>query len=425
MHTSTALGAPPIDAPGIDAPGRPGLVRELIIIAVTFIGYRQIRYLTRNDTDQAVENARHVIGFERRLGVFTEQSVQSLALHSETVVGFLNRYYVGVHFPLTAVFVVWVLARHPQWYRSIRTWMIGVTITALVIHVAYPLAPPRMTPGFVDTLRVYGPNIYPKDTDQSVANQFAAMPSLHFGWAAIVAIAFICIKRTRWSWIAVVHPIVTLLAIVATANHYWLDAAVAMVLVAVGCVPIVRRALRLTGTASIEQFEEPARPDQAGATFEPASQAAVGGDHGRQLVVVGGHLVDDLDDAVIGGVAPAPGRLLDHQVAARQFERRTVDRCVEHQGHRVVVGSAPLGDPLRQPARRAAAVVPPSVGTRPEHVVAVDHPAHTSADGTSTRRDRSHSPRLLACESIRLEAATPSSSKPPITKLSDRMLGRT
>jgi hypothetical protein len=377
MHTSTALGAP-----GIDAPGRPGLVRELIIIAVTFMGYRQIRYLTRNDTDQAVENARHVIGFERSLGVFTEQSVQSLALHSERVVGFLNRYYVGVHFPLTAVFVVWVLVRHPQWYTSIRTWMIGVTITALVIHVAYPLAPPRMTPGFVDTLRVYGPNIYPKDTDQSVANQFAAMPSLHFGWAAIVAIAFICIKRTRWSWIAVVHPIVTLLAIVATANHYWLDAAVAMVLVAVGCVPIVRRALRLTRTATIE-------------------------------------------DAIIGGVAPAPGRLLDHQVAARQFERRTVDRCVEHQGHRVVVGSAPLGDPLRQTACRATAVVPPSVGTRPEHVVAVDHPAHTSADGTSTRRDRSHSPRLLACESIRLEAATPSSSKPPITKLSDRMLGST
>ena len=364
MHTYAS-----IDAPAKAGRGRPGVLRELAIIAVTFLGYRQIRYLTRNDTDQAAANARHVIGFERRLGVFTEQSVQSVVLHSETVVGFLNRYYVGVHFPLTATFVVWVLIRHPEWYRSLRTWMIGVTMTALVIHVAYPLAPPRMTPGFIDTLRVYGPNIYPKDTDQSVANQFAAMPSLHFGWAAIIAIAFICIKRTRWSLLALLHPAITLLAIVATANHYWIDAAVAMVLVAAGCVPVVRRSL-------VKSLEESAGAEHTGTALQPATQAVVRGDDEHLLHAL--HVTDQLDDAIVGGIPAPPLRHLDRQVAARQFERRSVDRCVEHQRHPVVVGPAPLGDSLRQPACRPGSVVPPAVGTRPEHVVAVDHPVHVT-----------------------------------------------
>ena len=85
--------------------------------------------------------------------------------------------------------------------------------------------------GFVDTLQTYGPRIYAEDTNESVANQFAAMPSLHFGWALLIALMFIRIKRTRWSWVALAHPAITLLAIVATANHYLADAAVAGVLV--------------------------------------------------------------------------------------------------------------------------------------------------------------------------------------------------
>jgi hypothetical protein len=77
---------------------------------------------------------------------------------------------------------------------------------------------------------VFGPDIYTDDTSRSIANQFAAMPSLHFGWALMVAIGLRRLTRRRSRvWIA--HPILTLLAIVATGNHYWIDAVVAGVLV--------------------------------------------------------------------------------------------------------------------------------------------------------------------------------------------------
>ncbi len=209
------------------------LVGELVMMGGVFAIYRQIRFLTRNDTDAAMDNANRVVDFERSLHFFSERTVQDVVMHSHTFVAFLNRYYVMVHFPLTVAFLLWVFFRHHDAYHRIRNTFVSVTVAALAIHVAFPLAPPRMLPdaGFVDTLQRFGPRIYSTDTSESVANQFAAMPSLHFGWAFIVAGAYVSIRRTRRSWWAMLHPAITLLAIVATANHYWLDAAVAGVLV--------------------------------------------------------------------------------------------------------------------------------------------------------------------------------------------------
>jgi PAP2 superfamily protein len=205
------------------------LAVEIAVMGSVFLAYRQVRHLTSGDTGAAFANAERVVALEQHLGLFSERALQRLVLHSETAIAFLNRYYVGVHFPATIAVLLWACWRHPDAYRRIRTAFLAVTLGALAIHVAVPLAPPRMLTGegFVDTLRVYGPNIYPADTTRSVANQFAAMPSLHFGWAVLAAAAVIMILRTRWRWLAVVHPTVTLLAIVATANHYWLDAIVA------------------------------------------------------------------------------------------------------------------------------------------------------------------------------------------------------
>jgi len=151
------------------------------------------------------------------------------------VIEFLNCYYVTVHFPATIAFLVWVFAVRRHAYVTIRCWIAAVTIAGLVIHVLFPLAPPRMMPGFIDTLDVFGPDIYTDDTSQSVANQFAAMPSLHFGWALIVAIGLGRLVRRGGRW-WLLHPIITLLAIVVTGNHYWADAAVAGALVVAAMV---------------------------------------------------------------------------------------------------------------------------------------------------------------------------------------------
>jgi hypothetical protein len=212
---------------------------ELAIVTAGFLTYRWCRVFTRDENLLAMRNAQHVIDFERALGIFGEQTVQQWALGSQLVIDVLNRYYVSVHFPITVVFLLWVYFRHFAAYRFIRTWFALVTLTALAIHVWFPLAPPRMTPGFVDTLHEFGPRVYTADPRRSVANQFAAMPSLHFGWALMLAASVVAIKRTRRSTIILLHPLVTLFAIVATGNHYWLDAIAAGVLAAVFAVTLL------------------------------------------------------------------------------------------------------------------------------------------------------------------------------------------
>lgn len=104
-----------------------------------------------------------------------------------------------------------------------------VTAAALVVHLVFPLAPPRMlaATGLIDTGQVYGPSVYGSPETDHLSNQFAAMPSLHFGWALMVAIGLIAATRSRWRRLWLLHPLLTLLVILGTANHYWLDAIVA------------------------------------------------------------------------------------------------------------------------------------------------------------------------------------------------------
>jgi hypothetical protein len=141
-------------------------------------------------------------------------------------------YYTGVHFPLIVLFLVWGFARRPapeyEWARNLLVLQTG---TALMIHLAFPLAPPRMFPqwGFTDTMTVLGPSPY-DGASGAIANQFAAMPSLHIGWAVLIAYV---VARTgpRWlAWIAGTHAAVTVLVVVITANHWWLDGVVGVLL---------------------------------------------------------------------------------------------------------------------------------------------------------------------------------------------------
>jgi PAP2 superfamily protein len=209
------------------------LVREVAVIVALLLFYRLGRTLGRHETTRAFDNAREVLSIENWLGIDTERSWQRIALDHLTLVRLLNRYYASVHFPATIAFLVFVYVRAPRLVPHIRHLFVSVTATALVIHLAYPLAPPRMLDGYVDTITRYGPAIYQQSGVESMANQFAAMPSLHFGWAVLVAYGVVHALHTRWRWLVVLHPAITLAAIVLTANHYWLDALVAGGLIAV------------------------------------------------------------------------------------------------------------------------------------------------------------------------------------------------
>jgi PAP2 superfamily len=212
---------------------------EIALCGALLIIYRAIRTINKTDMRVAFANARSVIRLENWLGLPFEDNLQTWLLDHPTLIKLLNHYYIFFHFPAAIAFLLWLYLRQPRHYVPFRNLMAFVTFVALIIHLLYPLAPPRMMTGFVDTMREFGPNIYPKNAIDGAANQIAAMPSLHFGWAMIEAIAVISILKSRWRWLIVLHPLLMAMSIIATGNHWWIDAAAAAVII-VGAVALYR-----------------------------------------------------------------------------------------------------------------------------------------------------------------------------------------
>jgi hypothetical protein len=218
------------------------LLLEIVIVVTLLLVYKAARLLAEGDHSVAVHHALQVIDFERALGIFNEENAQALVIKSTAVIRFLNVYYLWAHFSVTIAMLVWLYVKKPLGYLSVRRVLVVVTALGLVGHALYPLAPPRLLDayghsgfGFIDTALKFGPNSYgAHGTYGNLANQFAAMPSLHFAWAVVVAWGVVKFASSRWRYLAVLHPITTLLAIVLTANHYWIDAAVGLILVPIG-----------------------------------------------------------------------------------------------------------------------------------------------------------------------------------------------
>ncbi|CAL9362947.1 phosphatase PAP2 family protein [Streptomyces sp. enrichment culture] len=260
MRTDEEFEEPEPAPPGPRTRDRPPLVRELLLVAGLFLVYKLGRQLAAGHTAEAYRNSREVWDLERALHLPGEGVVQSSLLHGDTLVQLANTYYAAVHFPATAAFLVWLYLRRPGHYIWARRALAAVTAAALVLHLTYPLAPPRLLPvtGLVDTARLYGPSVYgPPGADQ-LSNQFAAMPSLHFGWALMVALGLIAVTRSVWRWLWLLHPLVTLLVIVGTANHFWLDAIAAAALLGLA-LAAVRRPRRVPAPTAVARPRRPAR----------------------------------------------------------------------------------------------------------------------------------------------------------------------
>ena len=208
----------------------------------------------------AFNNARQVIRFERRIGLFHEESIQEWFLAQRWLIQAMNTFYGTAHFVVTlGVFLLLYLRRKdvfPQWRNTLAV----MTALAIAGFALFPLMPPRLldvpcsdyggecigsglrpeggTFGFVDTLAVYGgPWSFDSEGMADISNQYAAMPSLHIGWATWSAIALWPLLKHWWLRAAVLaYPLVTTLVIIVTANHYWLDAVGGLVIFALGAI---------------------------------------------------------------------------------------------------------------------------------------------------------------------------------------------
>jgi hypothetical protein len=201
--------------------------RETALVLVLYSAWRGVRELTIRQVHGAEEHGRWVWRFQRWIHLPSEVSLQHLVLPHPWLVKFLNVFYATAHAPALLACLIWLYVRHRDRYPMIRNCVAISTGLCLVIRI-FPVAPPRLLPdlGFVDTALLYDQSVYGRGTG-GMSNQLAAMPSIHVAWALIVALAVVLAWRSRWRWLVVLHPVVTVLSVTATANHWWLDGIVA------------------------------------------------------------------------------------------------------------------------------------------------------------------------------------------------------
>jgi hypothetical protein len=207
-----------------------GAALETAIICGLFALWQVANGLARGHTTGGLARGRDIWHAERWLHLPSEVGVQKLILHHRELVRLANYFYESAHFTTMVIFLMWLWLRHRDQYPFVRNVIAAFTAMSLLIQMVQ-VAPPRLIngTGLVDVGATVGPTVYNSFT-ANIADQYAAMPSIHVGWAVLISVAVVRCSPSRWRWLAIYHAVLTTFVVVATANHYWMDGIVAVAL---------------------------------------------------------------------------------------------------------------------------------------------------------------------------------------------------
>ena len=203
------------------------LVRQVALLAVSVTVYFTVRSVTVGSAEQAHAHADGLVGLERSLGIFVERDLQGAVLRLDGAAQVLNAIYIYGHWPVITAVLGWLAWRRRDAFVVYRNALLISGVVGMLIVATFPVAPPRlMDLGFLDTVTLHS-QAYRVLQPPSFTNQYAAMPSFHVGWDLLVGIALV--REGGRTWTRVVGtalPGLMLLTVVATGNHYLLDAVV-------------------------------------------------------------------------------------------------------------------------------------------------------------------------------------------------------
>jgi PAP2 superfamily len=200
--------------------------QELAFIAFVYWLYSLVRNAVPSHEGGAYTRAHNLLSAEGTLHINIEHALNSFVNHQHWLAYVCDYYYATLHFVVTIAVLVWMYRCHPLRYRPIRSVLIWTNLIALVGFWFVSIAPPRMLPGYVDTVvKFHTWGSFASPGLAKASNQFAAMPSLHIGWSLWCGIAIVTLAKRTWVRVlGALYPAATLFVILGTANHYVLDA---------------------------------------------------------------------------------------------------------------------------------------------------------------------------------------------------------
>jgi hypothetical protein len=254
--------------------------REAGVVTALYALWQLAGNLAAGGRSVALTHAWWIWHTERSLGLPSELAAQHLLLPHPLLSQLANWYYATMHFGVLIAMLIWLFVRHRDAYPAVRNAMAASTAICLLISFI-PVAPPRMLTslGFVDLAARYGESVYGAAGGNVGADQLSAMPSVHVCWSVLVAWAVITASTSRWRWLILAHPIVTVFVVVATGNHYWADAIVAVAIVG---VVLAAQALLRARLAGFRRAVSGSTRTPAPSAPSPAGAARVGEKQGSQ-----------------------------------------------------------------------------------------------------------------------------------------------
>jgi PAP2 superfamily len=204
------------------------LARELAVVLVLYALWRVVGTVSIVKVDGARHAGVSIWDVERALHFPNERGMQHLFLKSSVLIQACNAYYASVHIPSMMIFLPWLWFRYRDRYPPIRNVVALTTLWCLAIQLV-PVAPPRLVPSLhiADTPALFHQTVYPAFGANGPA-QLSAMPSVHVAWAVLIGVAVLMISTSRHRWFVLAHPVATMVVVVVTGNHYWLDGVVAI-----------------------------------------------------------------------------------------------------------------------------------------------------------------------------------------------------
>ena len=203
--------------------------REVAITAGIMVVYFLIRGIRPEATDQSVARSLALIRFEQRADLFWEVRLQQLFIGWDFLMHIANLVYAWGHYPVMLAIAVWLAFKDPVRFRFIRNVLLVSAFAGLVTYWLLPAAPPRLMElhgydfGFIDTVHSAASNVHYFQPGPFV-NDYAALPSFHFGWIALSSAAIWSNSRNRLVRAgAVAMSVVMWWAITVTGNHYFFD----------------------------------------------------------------------------------------------------------------------------------------------------------------------------------------------------------
>ncbi|MFN8639990.1 MAG: phosphatase PAP2 family protein [Dehalococcoidia bacterium] len=206
---------------------------ELGLAAAGFVAYFLVRGAVVDHPTLAITHAREIVALQMSLGLWVEPRLQALAMEVHPLVRAMNFVYFWLDFPLIVAVGVALFWKRPTHYILLRDALLISGGMALVCYYAYPVAPPRYLRelGFVDTLEQFDHLSYQAQSMRPFVNPYAAVPSLHVGWAVLLSLtSFRVSSRLLLRSAGVVLVGLQAVAVVVTGNHFIFDGLVGLVL---------------------------------------------------------------------------------------------------------------------------------------------------------------------------------------------------